>query len=64
MPVLIESYYLVFGWYPLEACSSVRGSGGAMDLEGGTWRSRGQGNSGQDVLYETRINTSRNLKNK
>ena len=50
MPVLIESYYLVFGWYPLEACSSVRGSGGAMDLEGGTWRSRGQGNSGQDVF--------------
>jgi hypothetical protein len=52
----------MFGWHHWEACSFLKGNGGAVALglgegggEGGAGRREGKGGYGQDLLYERRI---------
>ena len=60
MLVFVLSYYIVFYYYPLEACllSNEREKGSRSRWEGrwgGTGRSRGRGNCSLNVLDEKRI---------
>lgn len=52
----------MFGLYPWEACSFLRGNKGGVDLRkrkggaGGAGRKKLRGGCGWDVLYDKRIN--------
>lgn len=70
MPGLIALCYalFLFGWYPWNACSFLRGNGGEIDLgkrvvsDGKTMSSEWRRGCGLNVLYEIRINKNKKMK--
>lgn len=70
MPGLIALCHalFLFGWYPWEVCSFLRGNGGEIHLgdrgvsDGKTGEIEGSRGCGLDVLYEIIINKNRKWK--